>query len=346
VSIAYWTMGDGIPLVMIPLFPFSDLAGSWEDSRQFYERMAHQKQLVTYDGRGTGMSQRQVDDLAIGTLERDLEAVVEELGLVKFALYAPSVSATVAITYAVRRPDRVSHLILWCPAVRASDFLETSQVRGLTAMMENDWELFTEMVAQLVYGFAGGEASRRFAAGMRDSVAQDTVRSVLDSALGLDVSDLLPQVSVPTLVMHRREMMTPPLDASRTISASIPGARLALVEGGSMLPYLEDADGMLATVNDFLGVEAQKTVAAESARDAGALVTVLFTDVEGSTALTDRLGDAKARELLREHERITREALKAHGGSEVKTMGGRVHGVVRVGDQGVGVCDRYSERLR
>jgi class 3 adenylate cyclase len=55
--------------------------------------------------------------------------------------------------------------------------------------------------------------------------------------------------------------------------------------------------------------------------EAGAFRTVLFTDVEGSTALTQRLGDAEARELLREHERMVREALKAHGGSEVKTMG-------------------------
>jgi class 3 adenylate cyclase len=53
----------------------------------------------------------------------------------------------------------------------------------------------------------------------------------------------------------------------------------------------------------------------------GDVHTILFTDVEGSTALTDRLGDAKARELLREHERTVREALKAHGGSEVKTLG-------------------------
>ncbi len=55
--------------------------------------------------------------------------------------------------------------------------------------------------------------------------------------------------------------------------------------------------------------------------EAGAFRTVLFTDVEGSTALTDRLGDARARELLREHERIVRECLRAHAGAEVKTMG-------------------------
>jgi class 3 adenylate cyclase len=320
VSIAYSATGEGIPLVMIPLW-FSNLAGSWEDAREFYDELAHQKQLVTYDGRGTGMSQRQVDDVSIEAFERDLEAVVDELGLGKFALLAPNVSATVAVNYAARRPDRVSHLILWCPVVRAGDMLETSQVRGMDALMETDWELFTEMVAQLVYGFAGGEPSRRFAASLRESVAPETARAVMDGARDVDVSDLLPQLDVPSLVIHRKGMTVPPLDVSQRIAASIPGARLALVGGGSMLLYREDAEGVLGTINDFLGVEAPKTTAAAGVRDAGALVTVLFTDVEGSTALTDRLGDAKARELLRDHERITREALREHGGSEVKTMG-------------------------
>jgi class 3 adenylate cyclase/pimeloyl-ACP methyl ester carboxylesterase len=320
VSIAYYTMGEGIPLVTIPLW-FSSVTGNWNDARDFYNGMSDQKRLVSYDNRGTGMSQRQVDDVSIEAFERDLEAVVDELGLGSFALFAPNVSAAIAINYVVRRPDRVSHLILWCPVARASDMLETSQVRGMTAMLENDWELFTELVAQLVYGFAGGETSRRFAANLRESVEPDMARLIMDGGRDVDVSDLLPKVSVPTLVMHRRAMTVPALDVSRTIAASIPGARLALVEGGSMLPHLEDADAVLAAVDEFLGVESRRTTAAGSSREAGALVTVLFTDVEGSTALTDRLGDAKARELLREHERITRDALKAHGGSEVKTMG-------------------------
>ncbi len=320
VSIAYYTMGEGIPLVTIPLW-FSAVTGSWDDARDFYDGMSDQKWLVSYDNRGTGMSQRQVDDLSIEAFERDLEAVVDELGLGSFALFAPNVSATIAINYVVRRPDRVSHLILWCPVARASDMLETSQVRGMTAMLENDWELFTELVAQLVYGFAGGEPARQFAASLRQSVELDTARSIFDGGRDVDVSDLLPKVSVPTLVMHRRGMTVPALDVSRTSAASIPGARLALVEGGSMLPHLEDADAVLAAVNDFLGLEPLRTTAAGSARDAGALVTVLFTDVEGSTALTQRLGDAKARELLREHEGMVRKELAKHDGSEVKTMG-------------------------
>ncbi len=73
-------------------------------------------------------------------------------------------------------------------------------------------------------------------------------------------------------------------------------------------------------IDDFLG-EGEEAGAGAEPLEAGAFRTILFTDVEGSTALTQRLGDAKARELLREHERMVREALKSHGGSEVKTMG-------------------------
>jgi class 3 adenylate cyclase len=81
-----------------------------------------------------------------------------------------------------------------------------------------------------------------------------------------------------------------------------------------------DIGPALAAIHEFLG-EGEEAAPAAEPPEAGAFRTVLFTDVEGSTALTQRLGDARARDLLREHERMVREALKAHGGSEVKTMG-------------------------
>jgi len=320
VSIAYSTMGDGLPLVMIPNAFI--VAGSWDDVSQYYETLAQQKRLISFDGRGSGMSQRLVDDLSIEASIRDLEAVIDELDLSEFVLYGPNVSAPIAISYATRRPDRVSHLILWCPTVRASDMLDTSMGKGLDALLGTDWDLATELMAQLAYGFAGGESARRYAAAMRESTTAETAKRLIDSWRNVDVSDLLPQVSVPTLVMHRKEMIVPALDVSQGIAAAIPGARLALIEGDSMLPHLEHGDALVAAVNEFLGLNAPEPALSGAAkRDAGGLVTILFTDVEGSTSLTDRLGDAKARDLLREHERLTREALKAHSGSEIKTMG-------------------------
>jgi len=77
---------------------------------------------------------------------------------------------------------------------------------------------------------------------------------------------------------------------------------------------------VLAALDEFLD-EGEPAPAGAGPHAAGGLCTILFTDVEGSTALTERLGDAKAREVLRNHERIVREALRAHGGAEVKAMG-------------------------
>ena len=76
----------------------------------------------------------------------------------------------------------------------------------------------------------------------------------------------------------------------------------------------------MSAIDEFLD-EGEETAVAGKLAQPGAFRTILFTDIEGSTAMTQRLGDAKARDVLREHERIVREALKSHGGSEVKTMG-------------------------
>ncbi len=84
------------------------------------------------------------------------------------------------------------------------------------------------------------------------------------------------------------------------------------------VPFLGDTEAVIGAIDEFLG---EGEAAAAPGLAADDVHTILFTDVEGSTALTQRLGDARARELLREHERIVREALKSHGGSEVKTMG-------------------------
>ncbi len=116
-------------------------------------------------------------------------------------------------------------------------------------------------------------------------------------------------------MLHTRDTPIPSVDAARGLASRIPNARLVLLEGGA--PPVGDSEAVHSAIVEFLG----DAVPATTPDAPGAFRTILFTDVEGSTALTDRLGDAKARELLHEHERITREALSAHGGSEVKTMG-------------------------
>ncbi len=129
----------------------------------------------------------------------------------------------------------------------------------------------------------------------------------------------MPQVKAPTLILHRRRVRDIPIRAGRAAAAVIPDARFVALEGDIGGSFLGDTS-YVEIVTRFLD-EGRVAEPAPEAPEAGAFRTVLFTDVEGSTALTQRLGDAKARELLREHERMVREALSAHAGSELKTMG-------------------------
>jgi class 3 adenylate cyclase len=317
VSIAFWTLGEGMPLVHMPeQFSHIQLEWQWPESRSWYERLAEKRKLVRYDGRGTGLSERDVTDYSLDARVLDLEAIVDRLGLGRFALLGAHDSGPVAIAYAVRCPQRVSHLVLWCTYAKTSD---PPWIRAMDELIKKDWEIATETVAHGILGWSAGDEARRLAAFMRESVTPDAVMALSTAADKFDVTDLLAQVRAPTLVLHRRETAFPEVGLARQLASRIPDARLALLEGQSPLPFMDDVEPVLTAIDEFLG-EGEEVAGAEPL-EAGTFRTVLFTDVEGSTALTQRLGDSKARDLLREHERMVREALKAHGGVEVKTMG-------------------------
>jgi class 3 adenylate cyclase len=320
VSIAFWTVGEGMPLVQMPAGPsHAQLEWGIPEYRRWYERLAEARKVVRYDTRETGLSDHDVAGFSLDTLMLDLEAVVDRLGLENFALLGPSTAGPLAIAYAARHPERVSHLILANTYARASDLLQSPQVQGALALIDKDWELFTETLSHVAYGWSG-EQAHRVAAIMRASVTPETYLALVDWFVGLDVMALLPQVNSPTLVLHRRHDPLLDVAAARGLASRIPDARLALLEGAERGLWHGDTEAVLAAIDEFLD-EGEEAVAEAEPPEAGAFRTVLFTDVEGSTALTQRLGDAKAREVLREHERMVREALKSHGGSEVKTMG-------------------------
>jgi class 3 adenylate cyclase len=322
VSIAFWTMGKGVPLVYMPSLPFSHIQLEWQipEYRSWYERLAEKTTLVRYDGRGTGLSERDVTDYSLDAHVLDLEAVVDRLGLERFGLLAALHSGPVAIAYAARYPQRVSHLILWCCYARGSDYVAASQAEMTRGLIHQDWRLYTETVSHALLGWSAGEPARRLAALMRECITQDAARAAFAATRDFDVTPVLPHVKSPTLVLHRREVSWLRVDLARDLASRIPDARLVLLEGSSIAMFLGDTEALGTTIDEFLS-EGEEAAGVAEAPEAGAFRTVLFTDVEGSTALTQRLGDAKARDLLREHERIVRDALKSHGGSEVKTLG-------------------------
>jgi class 3 adenylate cyclase len=251
----------------------------------------------------------------------DLEGVVDRLSLERFALLGGLQMGPVAIAYAARNPERVSHLVLWCSWARALDFYTSPRLRALRELLEKDWELYTETIAHVLMGFSQGEPAHQAAELYRESVTRQALRAAVAAFREFDVTDLLPCVRAPTLVLHRRQVRLFDVDVASHLASHIPDARLLVQQGDILSPWLGDMEAVASAIDEFLGEGEEAAVAPAEPAAPGGFRTILFTDVEGSTALTQRLGDAGAREVLREHERIVREALKAHGGSEVKALG-------------------------
>jgi class 3 adenylate cyclase len=316
VSIAYYSVGDGMPIVVMPSLPVSHVERELQipEWRVWYERLGQDRRMIRYDSRGTGMSDRNHLERDIDSMVLDLEAVVDKLNLERFALHAIFYAVPAAVAYAVRHPERVSHLLLFCGFARFRD-LQSPQLGAIRSIIEQDWTLYTETAAHVLLGWSQGEPSRRFAQFIRDSVTPEGVLATI--AADYDVTDLLPLVTQPTLVQHKREIPWLPLDLGRGLAAAIPDARLEILEGTSIALYLEDSDAVLRGIDAFLS---DRGTAPGAPAGAG-LQIILFTDLENHTEMVRRLGDDAGRILLREHERMTREALRAFGGREIKALG-------------------------
>lgn len=255
VRLAYWTLGEGTPFVMLPSLPHSHIWLEWEQSewRRGYELAASRGKVVRYDGRGTGLSQRDVTDFSLEAMLRDLEAIMDELGEEPAVIEGVVNTVPVAVAYTVQHPERVSHLILWIPVVDTSVHRNNSMLQAARQVMETDWDMFCETVAHGLLGWDQHEAARKFAQLVRAGITQETARILVPQMHTYNVWDLLPEVRCPTLVLHRPELpMLPPGTAER-VAALIPGAQLALFEGTSSAPFVGDWRAIIQAIGAFLG---------------------------------------------------------------------------------------------
>jgi len=315
VSIAYMVAGAGRPLITMPVPCFSHAELSWQMFSMVQQPLAARYRLVAYDSRGSGLSDRRAIDFSTEAMLRDLEAVVDRSGFDSFVLASWITATPIAVTYAAAHPERVSHLVISDGWAAFSDLSESPAYKAGVPLLEADWVLFTETFAQVLWAYANPEYGRLFAEFMRACCEPEAMRAAWASWLTYDATELLAQVEAPTLVISNKNSRWFSSDVGQRLAASIPNARLALIDDITYAPVPD-------LIHDFLAEEDERELAASPQPErVGGIHTILFTDIEGSTALTQRLGDSAARTLLREHERLTREALKAHGGAEVKTMG-------------------------
>jgi pimeloyl-ACP methyl ester carboxylesterase/DNA-binding CsgD family transcriptional regulator len=253
VSIAFWTLGKGEPLVYMAGGPWGHVE-LWDilECRQWYERLAQERMLVRYDIRGTGYSERDVSDHSLDALVADVEAVVDRLGLDRFDMFGAFDAGPVAIAYAVRHPERVSHLILWCSWARSSE-IRSPRIRAWLGLIDQDWELMTDTCAHLALGWPAGEVGRHAAQRLRESVSPEAARAALEAMGTFDVTELPPNLKVPTLVLHRSDIPWLPVSIARKLASHIPDAHLSILEGESTAPYLGDTKATASAIDEFLG---------------------------------------------------------------------------------------------
>jgi len=313
VNVAYATLGGGPPVVYVAGWP-GNLQKEWETdfAREFLTSIAQGVRLIRYDMRGSGLSDHDVSDFSPEALQLDIDAVVDHLELNQFALLSLGfVAGPLAISYAAANPERVTALIVSSGYLRGSDLAPPKRARAIIEYIRTAG--FPYNITHVTEGTE--EQYRGTARILEDAASYEVQAQVGEQMMRADVSDAAASIRTPALVIHGRQDTVVPFSLGRRLASTIPGAKFVPHEDNSATPW-RNVDLIGDEMRAFIGVETSQIASAT-----GDVQTILFTDVEGSTALTDRLGDAKSRDLLREHERIVREALKEHGGSEVKTMG-------------------------
>ncbi|MGC2123316.1 MAG: alpha/beta fold hydrolase [Xanthobacteraceae bacterium] len=235
VQLAYSRIGSGPQLVKtgnwMTHLEFDFQSPIW---RHFFRELSRDHTLIRYDARGNGLSDRNIEDVSFETSVGDLEDVVEAAGLERFALLGISQGCAVAIAYAVRHPQRVSHLILfggyavgW--AKRTHSTVEKEQAAAMLTLMRLGWGQENPAFRQLFTSqfIPGGtkEQTDWFNELQRISCSpEDAVRNLIAHG-DTDVRMLLAKVVAPTLVMHARDDARVPFDQGRRLAAGIPGAR-------------------------------------------------------------------------------------------------------------------------
>jgi pimeloyl-ACP methyl ester carboxylesterase len=247
VNIAYFCVGSGPPFVYIPTAGSADYAWKQPQVRAWFERLALNRRVVRPDHRGIGLSDRGWTfdpEQAVA----DIEAVVDKEGLARFALMGNLQSAAMAVCYAARHPDRVTHLVLWCPYAETKEHLEAAPaLRAAMAAGEHDMRTLFDLIGLQSAGWADPAQARSFTAYLR--AGGDGYEYLPQE---YDIRDRLGHVKAPTLVLHRRDVPFPAGEVSRRVALGVPDGQFVSLEGEALLPFFGDTDSVLAAIDRFL----------------------------------------------------------------------------------------------
>lgn len=267
VQLAYAQIGEGYPLVKTGHW-MTHIEHDFDSAiwKPIFGGLSRDNTFIRYDARGNGLSDREVPDVCFEDFVSDLETVVDAAKLDRFALHGLSQGCAVSIAYAVRHPERVSHLILlggypvgWKKRARTQAEREAGE--AILTLVRTGWgqenPAFRQMFTSQFIPDATKEQTDWFNEFQRiSSSPADAARNLLANG-DVDVMSLLPQVRVPTLVMHARHDARIPFESGRRMAAGIPGARFVPLESQNhvILPSEPAFPRFLEEVRSFLGVD-------------------------------------------------------------------------------------------
>lgn len=249
-DIAWWSLGRGRVFLHVPNVQLSHLHAEWNvpGVRRFYEGLARAFRVVRFDHAGSGLSGGSGTDRSIDALVRELEVVAEDAAPEPFVLFGWLTGGLPAMAYAARHPDRVSHLVLWSTFASNAAHGDAPRMRSLFQMAATDWEMFTESMSQAATGWSDADAARQWAAAIRAGTTQEAFLATLRARRDWDVTDCLPRIAAPTLVIHDAGNPLSSEVRARELAAAIPDARLHVAKSDGGGPDADALDEIRAFV--------------------------------------------------------------------------------------------------
>ncbi len=282
-TLAYQVVGDGPIDVVVspPLAQNIELAWERPEYRRIFERFAGFSRLVHFDKRGTGASDRTVPVPGLDQRVDDLRCVMDAAGVDRAILYGLSEGGPTVLLFAATYPERVSGLVLHATAARFGNAHRTPEEveqrrHGVDGWVRTWGTAETTMVARFAPSALDDPSYMAWQPRYeRQSATPAALRDLLELIDAIDVTELLPQIAVPTLVVHRRDDGVIPLEAARQLAEAIPGARLEVVPGRDHFAHIGGVDAWIDIVERHLTGTAPASMPSLSRRQSSVEVRTL-----------------------------------------------------------------------
>ncbi len=318
VHVAYQLFGDGpVNLVLVPGF-VSHIDNYWDEPEfaRFLRRLGTFARVAMFDKRGTGLSDR-VDAPAMDQRMDDIRAVMDAVKFDRAALLGISEGGSLASLFAAHHPERCQAMVLYGAFARFASWFPTAEsLEQLFQYIDNDWGSGNSL--PLFAPSMAGDAPLQEWWGKFERLGANPGAAIAIMRMNsqIDITDVLPTIQVPTLVVHRTGDVAVDVEGGRELAALIPGAKLVELPGNDHLPTVgENRHQIYQEIEEFLtGTKAEPIFDR-------VLATVLMTDIVDSTARAEAMGDRAWRDLLDAHDQAARDELLRFRGNEVKTLG-------------------------